>query len=132
MHDFMFRSVVLEHSADILQHTDQDYVTQEEYYSDESIDQIEHNLALAEAFFSRWPGLFTWRRPMAGSVALVGMNVPSVLAFSHKLAKEAGVLILPAAAMGGDDQHMRMGFGRAAFGAALERFEAYLAAHPNV
>ena len=33
-----------------------------------SIAQIEANLALAEAFFSRWPELFTWRRPMAGSL----------------------------------------------------------------
>ena len=93
---------------------------------DRSIAQIEHNLGLADAFFARWPDLFTWRKPMAGSVALVGMNVPSVMDFAIQLAEKVGVLILPATTLGSDDQHMRMGFGRAGFGKALERFEAYL------
>jgi aspartate/methionine/tyrosine aminotransferase len=97
-----------------------------EQLRDRSIAQIERNLALADSFFARWPDLFTWRKPMAGSVALVGMNVPSVMDFAIKLAKEAGILILPATTLGSDDQHMRMGFGRAAFGEALEKFELYL------
>ena len=91
-----------------------------------SIAQIEANLRLADAFFQRWPALFTWRRPMAGSTALVGMHVPSVTDYAAQLAQKAGVLIQPAVTLGTDDQHMRMGFGRAGFGAALERFEAYL------
>lgn len=91
-----------------------------------SVAQIEHNLQIAEAFFQRWPELFTWRRPMAGSTALIGMNVPSVEAFAIQLAEQAGVLIHPAITLGSDDQHMRMGFGRKAFGEALEKFEAYL------
>lgn len=93
---------------------------------DRSIAQIEHNLDLASAFFSRWPDLFVWRRPLAGSTALVKMNVPSVTEFAVRLAAEAGVLIQPAITLGSDDQHMRMGLGRAGFGAALERFESYL------
>ena len=96
-----------------------------------SIAQIEHNLQLADAFFHRWPDLFRWRKPMAGSVALVGMDVPSVTAFATQLAERAGVLILPGVTLGADDQHMRMGFGRAAFGEALERFEAYLSCGPS-
>jgi len=91
-----------------------------------SIKQIEHNLRLAEDFFARWPELFVWRRPMAGSTALVGMNVPSVTAYAERLASEAGVLIHPATTLGYDDRHMRMGFGRAGFGEALAQFEAYL------
>ena len=93
---------------------------------DRNIATIEHNLVLVEDFFTRWPGKFSWRRPMAGSVALVGMDVPSVEAYAAGLAAEAGVLILPASAMGWDDQHMRMGFGRAGFGEALQHFESYL------
>jgi aspartate/methionine/tyrosine aminotransferase len=93
---------------------------------DRSIAQIEANLQVAEAFFQRWPDMFTWRAPRAGSVALVGMNVPSVMAYAIRLAQEAGVLILPAITLGSDDQHMRMGFGRSAFREALERFEDYL------
>ena len=97
-----------------------------EQLRDRSIAQIEHNLRLADSFFARWPELFTWRKPMAGSVALVGMNVPSVMNFATQLAEKAGVLILPATTLGSDDQHIRMGFGRAAFGEALEKFEVYL------
>lgn len=91
-----------------------------------SISLVEHNLHLAESFFKRWPDLFTWRRPIAGSVALVGMLVPSVTDYATRLAKEAGVLILPAVSLGSDDHHLRMGFGRSLFGEALNKFEAYL------
>jgi aspartate/methionine/tyrosine aminotransferase len=93
---------------------------------DRSITQIEQNLQLADAFFQRWPALFTWRRPLAGSTALVGMNVSSVKDYAARLAEDAGVLIHPAVTLGWDDQHMRMGFGRAGFGEALEKFEACL------
>ena len=81
---------------------------------------------MADAFFERWPKLFTWRRPMAGSTGLVGMNVSSVSEFATRLAEEAGVLIHPAKTLGSDDHHMRMGFGRIGFREALERFENYL------
>jgi len=97
-----------------------------------NIAQIEANLALAGAFFERWPGLFTWRPPMAGSVALVEMHVPSVTAVAERLAEEAGVLIHPAVTLGSDDQHARFGFGRAGFGQALHEFESYLQAHDIV
>lgn len=93
---------------------------------DKNIAQVEQNLALAESFFARWPDLFTWRRPMAGSTALVGYNVPSVTAVSEQLANEAGVLIHPGTTLGSGDQHMRMGFGRAAFAEALAKFEEWL------
>jgi aspartate/methionine/tyrosine aminotransferase len=97
-----------------------------DHLRDRSIAQIEHNLALAESFFARWPDLFTWHRPMAGSTALIKMNVHSVTDFAIQLAEKAGVLILPATTLGSDDKYMRMGFGRAAFGEALEKFEVYL------
>jgi len=93
---------------------------------DRSILQIEANLRLADAFFERWPNLFTWRPPKAGSVALVGMEVPSVSAYAEKLAQQAGVLIHPAVTLGADDRHFRMGFGRRGFAPALVQFEAYL------
>jgi aspartate/methionine/tyrosine aminotransferase len=91
-----------------------------------AINQIEHNLGIAHAFFKRWPDLFTWQPPMAGSTALVGMNVPSVMDFAVILAEKAGVLIHPAKTLGSDDQHMRMGFGRAGFERALNEFEKFL------
>ena len=96
-----------------------------------SIAQVEYNLQLADAFFGRWSDLFRWRHPLAGSVALVGMEVPSVTVFATQLAARAGVLILPAVTLGADDHHMRMGFGRSSFGEALERFEAHLSFDPS-
>jgi hypothetical protein len=36
------------------------------------------------------------------------------------------VLIHPAVTLGGNDQQMRMGFGRAGFAEALAQFERYL------
>lgn len=97
-----------------------------EQLRDRSIAQIEKNLALANPFFERWPDLFTWRPPRAGSTALVEMHVPSVTAFGAELAETAGVLIHPGTTLGSDDHHMRFGFGRARFGEALQRFEERL------
>jgi len=97
-----------------------------EQLRDRSLAQIEANLKLADAFFARWPQLFVWRRPLAGSTALVEMHVPSVEAFAEKMAREAGVLIQPATTLGWDDQHFRLGLGRSAFGVALQKFEEYL------
>jgi len=84
------------------------------------------NLRLAEAFFARHPARFDWRPPRAGSVALVGLDVPSATAYCHALAREAGVLLLPGPCLGADDRSVRFGFGRAGFAAALAEYEKYL------
>jgi aspartate/methionine/tyrosine aminotransferase len=93
---------------------------------DRNVARIELNLDLAEAFFARWPERFTWRRPMAGSVALVGYDVPSVEEVAIRLAEQEGILIHPARILGSDDHHMRIGLGRDNFGIALEKFERWL------
>ena len=91
-----------------------------------SLDQVETNLKLADAFFAQHADIFTWRRPLAGSTALVEMDVPSVEAFAEKMAQEAGVPIQPATTLGWDDHAFRMGLGRKGFNNALEKFEEYL------
>jgi aspartate/methionine/tyrosine aminotransferase len=88
---------------------------------------IRANIALVEPFFQRWPDLFTWRPPLAGSIAFVGLDVPSATDYCHDLAQTAGVLLLPGACMGYEDRYVRFGFGRRGFGAALKQYEAYLA-----
>jgi aspartate/methionine/tyrosine aminotransferase len=92
---------------------------------------IEHNLQAADAFFERWSQLFTWRRPQAGSVALVGLNLPSAMDYCHALAQNAGVLLLPSSYLGYGDRHVRMGFGRADFIDNLGQYEKYLLAATN-
>lgn len=89
---------------------------------------IEDNLAIAEPFFNRWRDQFTWRPPLAGSIALVGLNQPSATEYCHWLAKEAGVLLLPSSCLGYGDKHVRMGFGREDFGRGLAHYEAFLEA----
>lgn len=89
---------------------------------------IEENLQIAEPFFANWSKLFAWRPPQAGSVALVGLKLPSAADYCHKLAQNAGVLLLPSSYLGYGDQHVRMGFGRADFAANLAVYEKYLAA----
>ena len=91
-----------------------------------NLARIARNMQTAEAFFARWPGLFEWRRPMAGSTALVGFDVPSVSRLSRQLAAEEGLLIQSAAMLGSDDHHMRIGLGRDGFDTALNRFERWL------
>ena len=87
---------------------------------------IGRNLAIAGEFFGRWPDLFDWRPPQAGPVALVGLHVPSADAYCHALAQEKGVLLLPGTCLGYDDHHVRFGFGRGPFAAALGAYERVL------
>ena len=87
---------------------------------------VESNLAEATSFFGRWPELFTWRPPQAGSVALVGLNQPSATAYCQELARDAGVLLLPSSCMGYGDGHVRFGLGRTDFKQNLAIYEAYL------
>ncbi len=87
---------------------------------------IHKNLQVAEAFFARWPDLFLWRRPFAGSVALVEIHLPDVTAYCHQLAREGGVLLLPGKYIGCPEQFVRWGFGRTSFSASLSHYEAYL------
>ena len=87
---------------------------------------ITANLSLAEDFFPRHTDLFDWRTPRAGSVALVGLNVPSAEAYCRDLARDAEVLLLPGSALGAGDGSVRFGFGRTSFPSALARLDEYL------
>ena len=88
---------------------------------------IQRNLELCEQFFSRFPDHFTWRRPRAGSVAFVELNLlnfgyASATAYCHHLAQNDGIVLLPGKCLGFDDSFVRFGLGRASFQSALEAF----------
>ena len=89
---------------------------------------VRENLKLAHPFFEKWSELFTWRPPLAGSVALVEVDVTSATEFCHILVQEAGVVLLPSAFMGFPDKFVRFGFGRKSFATGLEAFDQYLTA----
>jgi aspartate/methionine/tyrosine aminotransferase len=84
------------------------------------------NLTLADPFFTRWQSLFRWNRPVAGSVALVGLRSGSAKAFAERLVSESGVLLLPSLGLGFGDGHLRFGFGRASFTRSLAELERCL------
>lgn len=87
---------------------------------------VDGNLQAADAFFTRWQDLFTWRSPQAGPVALVGLKKHSAEAFCQQLIDDAALLLLPATHLDYDDQHVRFGFGRAEVARNLQRLDTYL------
>jgi len=87
---------------------------------------IAGNLVLTNAFMARHAGLFTWRQPRAGSVALVEMALPSAVAHAKEVAENAGILLLPGPYLGSTDQYMRLGLGHRNFTSNLARYEQYL------
>lgn len=91
--------------------------------------RVEDNVEHAKAFFDRWKDFFEWRAPRAGPVALVGIGVPSATKYCHRLAKEAGVVLLPSSFLGYGDGHVRFGLGRDGLVAGLEHYERYLRAN---
>lgn len=98
-----------------------------------SLGVVRANLAELDAFFARWPHVFEWRRPAAGTVAFPRLLTgEDVTAWCQELAAQAGVLLLPASVYG-DAQlaargHFRLGFGRRNLPACLQHLEAWLRA----
>jgi hypothetical protein len=57
---------------------------------------VEANRLLVEAFTARHVDRFAWRAPLAGPVAFVRFEPGDASAFCARLAREAGVMLLPA------------------------------------
>jgi len=98
-----------------------------EQLAERSRQIIRQNLLLAERFFSQWDSVFRWNRPMAGSVAFVGLPGRSAREFCERLVAEQGVLLLPGTSLGFGDTHVRFGLGRLHFAQALAQLDQYLA-----
>ena len=104
--------VALKHSNDILK---------------KNVSIIKSNIKIAEEFFSKYPNLFEFNRPMAGPIAFIKMNISIPIAeFCDTLVEESGVLLLPASIYSYEGQYFRMGFGRVNFVDSLKKFEDYL------
>jgi hypothetical protein len=96
---------------------------------------IAANLEALDAFARRWPRVLEWRPPAAGTVAFPRLNVrllgaPDVGAACEALAREGGVLLLPATvydhAPSAAAGRARVSFGRAGLPAALAALEESL------
>jgi aspartate/methionine/tyrosine aminotransferase len=84
------------------------------------------NMPLLDAFFARWPDVFEWVRPRAGSIGFPRLlaDVP-VDDFAADLVRETGTLILPGTLFGDADNRFRIGFGRKNMPEALARLDDY-------
>ncbi len=84
------------------------------------------NLALLDDFFARHADRFSWQRPQAGPIAFPKLLGEAVEPFCEKLARNAGVLLLPGTVYEDTGNHLRIGFGRHSMPAALKALEDYL------
>ncbi|MAT11840.1 MAG: aspartate aminotransferase [Rhodopirellula sp.] len=95
---------------------------------------IQQNLNLCEAFFNRFQDQFIWRRPQAGSVAFVELNLSqigfdSATSYCHHLAQNHGMVLLPGKCLGFEDNFVRFGLGRSNFEVALKSFAEVISAN---
>ncbi len=90
---------------------------------------IGRNLGAIEALAARRPDVFAWSSPAAGSVGLLGVDVPEGAAeMCECAAAEVGVMLLPSTVFSYGDAHVRLGFGRAAFAEGLAVFSDWFEA----
>ena len=84
------------------------------------------NLQAYDAFFAKYPKLFTWKHPKAGSVAFPELHGEPIDRFTDLLAKEAGILIMPASIYDMKQNFFRVGLGRKNVPEILAHFEEFL------
>ena len=86
-----------------------------------------NNLALLDQFFDRWPALFQYTRPQAGTSAFPELRSKvSSQDMMERLLAEQGVLVMPGNIFNADGNHFRIGFGRNNMPEALARFEQFV------
>jgi aspartate/methionine/tyrosine aminotransferase len=89
---------------------------------------IMDNLPHMKRFFDEWDGRLEWSRPRAGCTTFPKLT-PNMRAekFVTGLVEDEGVMLLPGAVYGHDDNHFRLSFGRLDFPEALERLDRFMA-----
>lgn len=93
---------------------------------------VDENLPKWEAFFSRYPDLFDWRRPDGSCMAFPRYKgSEGVEVFVESLLEESGVLFLPSTIYRSDlaetpKDRFRLGFGRTGLDEGLAALEAHV------
>jgi len=94
-----------------------------------NLEIIRDNLSRLDTFFARYPEIFDWQRPKAGSTAFPALRLLlGSEAFCTRLVEQAGVLLLPSTVYEYGDRHFRLGFGRRNLPHALDRLEQHIGA----
>ena len=85
---------------------------------------VQANLAVAEPFFARHPGLLRWLPPQASSVAFPAWTgLGELEPFCHRLVERQGVMLVPGSLFDYPGAHFRLGLGRRNFPEALARLD---------
>ena len=90
---------------------------------------VKRNLEHLDGFIAKYSGLFSLVPPKAGTVCLArllpeGLGMGDV---AREALREAGVMVAPSGLFDYGDRHLRFGYGREAFPAALAAFDGFLA-----
>jgi len=112
-----------------------------EELAERSREIVRANLSICGEFMQRHSKLFRWRPPIAGSTALVEMDLvqlgqnqtrafANTTHYCHDLAQNHGVLLLPGECLGCSNRFVRMGLGRTSFPSALTAWESTLPPMP--
>ena len=89
---------------------------------------IARNLEYLDRFFAEHREMFSWVRPLGGSVAFPKLLRGSADQFCQELVERESVLLLPGSVFEYSGEHFRIGFGRANLPEALVRLERFAAA----
>lgn len=88
---------------------------------------IKSNLALLDRFFEKYPDVFEWPKPKAGSIAFPALVLPKKVSdFCLDLVNKKEVMLLPAEIFDYEGNDFRVGFGRKNMPEALAKLEEYL------
>jgi len=90
-------------------------------------EMVRNNLLALEAFMDVYVEIFSWNKPIGGSICFPRMlAVQSTLNFCDRLVADTGIMLVPSAMFQYGDKHVRMGLGRDNFQEVLALFGEYL------
>lgn len=93
----------------------------------QQVERVRRNVNLLEEFFDQYQHLFSWQKPIGGSVCFPRMHaVEDTYVFCEQLIAETGILLAPSRVFQYGDQHVRIGYGRENLPQVLEYFSDYL------
>jgi aspartate/methionine/tyrosine aminotransferase len=89
---------------------------------------VRRNVAVLDEFFASHRDLFSWSRPVGGSVCFPRYLGPQgTSALAAEVVERAGIMLVPSSLFDFGDRHLRIGFGRDDLPDVIERFAATVA-----
>lgn len=88
---------------------------------------ISKNLEILDSFFEEHKSIFSWHRPIGGTVCFPKLLLDvSIDHFCELLMEKKGVMLLPASVIGFPGNHFRIGFGRKNMYEVIEKLVDFL------